>query len=508
MGASRVRLIRQMLTESVILASAGALGGALVGNWGVRGLERLRPLGDFALRLDFAFDWRVFGYVTAIALAAGIVAGLAPALRVSRANLNVALREGGRGMIGDNRRHWLRNGLVIAQVAGSMIVLVAAGLFIRSLTGVESMSLGYEPHNVLNVIMDPKLQGYDQARSEAFFRELLTRAKALPGVESASMSFSIPLGYYGDGSTVYPEGQAPESKEKRAPGGGYNCVSPEYFANMRMKIVEGRSFTEADTASSLPVAIINQTMAKKLWPNQDAVGRRFTYSGAQGPFKSEKQGASDTLVTVVGVVKDSKVQSLLDAPGNFFYVPQTQNYKSIHALQLRTLVPPQSMKIPVQELVRELDPNLPVYDVMTMEQAMGGANGYFLFKMGAGFAGTLGALGLLLAVVGVYGVVSYGASQRRHEIGVRMALGAQPNSIFGLVIRQAAILVGSGVILGILAALAVSQVLTSLLVDVSSYDPLTFVSVSALLLGVSLVACYIPARHAAHVDPMVALRHE
>jgi putative ABC transport system permease protein len=285
-------------------------------------------------------------------------------------------------------------------------------------------------------------------------------------------------------------------------------VTPDYFSTLRMKILKGRAFTDADASSSQPVAIVNQTMAERLWPHQDAVGRRFSYEGAQGPFKSESQGASGPMATVVGVVRDAKVQGLLDAPGNFFYVPQTQNYKSIHVLQLRTSVPPQSLIVPAEALVRELDPNLPVYDVMTMEQAIAGANGYFLFKVGAGFAASLGALGLLLAVVGVYGVVSYSASQRKHEIGIRMALGAQPRSVLALVVHQAIVLVGAGVGMGVVAALAVSRLLVGLLVGVSSYDPLTFASVSLLMLGVALVACYIPARRATRVDPMVALRYE
>jgi ABC-type antimicrobial peptide transport system permease subunit len=208
------------------------------------------------------------------------------------------------------------------------------------------------------------------------------------------------------------------------------------------------------------------------------------------------------------MVRNAKLQGLLDAPGNFFYLPQTQNYKSTHVLQLHTLVPPRSLIVPAEALVRELDPNLPVYDVMTMEQAVAGANGYFLFKVGAAFAGSLGALGLLLAVVGVYGVVSYAASQRKHEIGIRMALGARPRSVLVLVMRQAVVLVGAGVGIGVLAALIVSRILVSLLVGVPSYDPLTFTSVSVLMLAVALVACYIPARRAARVDPMVALRYE
>jgi predicted permease len=315
MGASRARLIRPMLTESSLLAIAGAAGGALIGNWVIRGLERLRPTGDFALRLAFTFDWRVFSYVAVIALLAGIVAGLAPALRISRANLNDTLRESGRGLIGDSRRQWLRKGLVIAQVAGSLIVLVAAGLFTRSLTKAESVDLGYDPHNVLNLGLDPKFQGYDQPRAEAFFRGLLSRAKALPGVESASLAFSVPLGYYGDGTSVHAEGQ-PAPEDKRAPSAGYNCVSPDYFSTLRMEIVKGRAFAEADTNTSQPVAIVNESMAERLWPHQDALGQRFSYEGAA--FESESGGGSGRFVTVVGVVRDAKVQSLLDAPGNFF----------------------------------------------------------------------------------------------------------------------------------------------------------------------------------------------
>jgi predicted permease len=507
MGASRARLVRQMLTESILLAMAGAAGGALMGNWVIRGLERLRPLGDLALRLAFTFDWRVFTYVAGVALLAGIAAGLAPALRTSRTHLSDTLREGGPGLIGDTRRHWVRNGLMVAQVAGSLIVLVAAGLFTRSLASAESIDLGYDPHHVLNVSLDPKLQGYDQPRAEAFFRELLSRAKALPGVESASLAFSIPLGYYGDGSSVYPEGQT-IPPDKRVPGAGINCVSPDYFSTLRMKILKGRAFTDADTSSSQRVAIVNETMAEHLWPHQDALGQRFRLGGSEGPFKSESPGASDPWVTVVGVVRNAKLQGLLDAPGNFFYLPQTQNYKSAHALQLRTWVPPQSLIVPVEALVRELDPNLPVYDVMTMEQAVAGANGYFLFKVGAGFAGALGGLGLLLAVVGVYGMVSYSASRRQHEIGIRMALGAQRVTIFRLVIGQAVLLVGLGIALGVVAALGASRLLVSLLVGVSSYDPLTFIGVSAILMAVALLACYLPARRATRVDPMAALKYE
>ena len=496
MGASRVRLIRQLLTESLLLAVAGGVGGALLGNWVVRGLENLRPVGDFQVRLALEFDWRVFAYTASAAILAGVVAGLAPAWRISRTDLNESLREVGRGIVGNGGRHLLRNGLVVAQVAGSLVVLVAAGLFARSLTRAQSIDLGFDPRNVLNVGLDPGLQGYDQPRAEAFFRELLRRAKTIPGVQSDSLAFSQPMGYYSDGALVYAEGQTlpPGS---RVPGVPYNCVSPDYFSNMRMPILSGRAFTESDTPSSMPVAAVNRTMAQRFWPHQNALGRHFSYQGPGGP-----------LVTVVGVVRDAKMTELLEPPQMYFFLPQSQNYKSVHVLQLRTRVRPESLAPAVEALVRDLDPDMPIYDVMSMEQSLQGANGFFLIRMGANFGAALGGLGLLLAVVGVYGTVSFSAGRRRHEVGIRMALGAQRRSVVSLVMRQAVTLVAAGLGIGLLAAAAVMRILSSLLVNVSSYDPPTYAAVALLLVCVALVACYIPARRAARIDPMDALRHE
>ncbi len=499
MGATRFRLIRQMLTESVILAVAGGAAGAVLGMWVCRALEQLRPIGDFPIRFGFTFDWRVFGYVAGVACASGILAGLAPALRTSRTNINQTLRETGRGLIGEGgRRHILRNTLVVAQVAGSIIVLVAAGLFTRSLQNAESVDLGYNPHNVLNVGLNPELQGYDRPRTEAFYREILRRAKQLPGVESASLAYSVPLSYYNMGSAVRAEGQV-LNKDERAPGSNRNMVSPEYFANMRISILSGRAFTDADTADSQRVAIVNEALAKRLWPNQDPIGRRFTYEG---------ETKKDAPVTVVGVAHNARVADMNDPSRLHFYLPITQAYQATHVLQLRTTVPADTLIPVIEAQIHDLDPNLPVYDVMTMEKSLMGANGFFLYKMGAAFAGTLGFLGLVLAVVGVYGVVSHNATSRTHEIGIRMALGAHPGSVFALVLRHAAILVGAGIAIGILTALAVSRVIGSFLLNVSSSDPITFLTVAGLLLAAAFLACYIPAHRAMRVDPMEALRYE
>jgi predicted permease len=497
LGAGRSRLIRQLLTETILLALAGGAGGALLGNWVCRALETLRPLGDFPIRFDLTFDWRVFSYVSGIALLTGIIAGLIPALRVSRTDLYETLRESGRGAAGDTGRHPIRNILVIAQVAGSLVLLVASGLFMRSLARAKSIDLGFNPQNVLNVGLDPGLQGYDQPRAEAFFRDLLRRAKSLPGVNSASIAFTVPMNYYSTGSQVYAEGQATVAPDRKTPDAGYNVVSPDYFSTMQIPILEGRAFTDADTSATGPVAIINQVMAARLWPNQDPIGRKFSTESATGPF-----------ITVVGVARNSRNSDLTQPPDIFFYEPIAQNYRSTHVLQLRSSVPPESLIPAIEALVRELDPSLPVFDVMPMERTLAGVNGYFLFHVGVAFAGVLGGLGMLLAVVGLYGVVSFSANRRTHEIGIRMALGAQPGNIFVLVLRQAVVLVAAGIGLGLIAALAVTRLLSTMLIGVAPYDLVTFVSVASLLVVVALVACFLPARRAARLDPSIALRYE
>ena len=497
MGAGRLRLIRQSLTETILLSLAGGLGGALIGNWVGRGLESLRPLGDFPIRFNLAFDWRVFSYIAAIALFTGVAAGLVPALRVSRSDLNETLRESGRGSAGDGGRRPIRNILVIAQVAGSLVLLVAAGLFMRSLASAKSIDLGFDPKNLLNVGLDPGLQGYDQSRAETFYRELLRRARSLPGVESASYAYTVPMNYYNTAANIYPEGLAVTTSNKKTLEGSYNMIGTGFFTTMRIPILKGRDFSDADTATTEHVAIVNQTMAARLWPNQDPLGRKFSMESATGPF-----------LTVVGVARDAKYGELMESPTLYFYQPETQHYRSTHVLQLRTSVTPESLIAAVQAQVREIDPSLPTFDVMPMERTLAGVNGYFLFQVGVGFAGVLGGLGMLLAVIGLYGVVSFTASRRTHEIGIRMALGAGPGNIFTLVLRQALVLVAAGVGLGLLAALAIARLLSTLLIGVAPYDPITFASVAGILIAVALVACFLPARRAANLDPITALRYE
>jgi putative ABC transport system permease protein len=358
------------------------------------------------------------------------------------------------------------------------------------------VDLGFDPRGVLNLSMDPNQQGYDQARAKAFFDELERRVRALPGVESASLAHSVPLGYYNQAEYVSAEGQE-ITDEKRRPAAGYNAVGVDYFRTMRIPILKGRAFTSEDTEKSRRVAIVNEFMAQKLWPDQDPIGKRFRAGTPPGPP-----------MEVVGVSKNGKYTWIFADLESYYFVPLTQEFKSLRALQVRTSVPPMSLAATLQREIRALAPELPIYDVMTMEQGLEGGNGFFLIRMGALVAAALGLLGLLLAVVGVYGVVSYTASQRTHEIGIRMALGAQRGDILRLLLGQGLLLVAVGLALGVGVSLALSRFMANLLFGLSAQDPVTFLGVSSLLALVALMACLIPAARATRVDPMVALHYE
>jgi len=494
-GARPLRLIRQFLTESLLLALLGAGAGIAVGRWVSGLLASIRLPGDMPIHFDFDFDWRVFGYVAGIALFTGIAVGLVPALRAARVDLNHALREGGRGAAAGGGRHRFRNLLVIAQVAGSMLLLIAAGLFIRSLSNAQSVDLGFEPKGLLNLSIDPAQQGYDEIRGTEFYRQIEERVRALPGVESVSFAHSVPMGYYSLAEYINLEGQRLQGPQR--PIAGYNLVGPDYFASLKIPILLGRGLSRDDHAGARPVAVVNQLMAEKLWPQRDPIGARFSFSGPEGPY-----------VEVVGVSKNGKYGWLFEDPGMYFFVPLAQKYVSLRALHVRTRLPPQTLALSIQQQIRALEPDLPVHDVMTMEQALQGGNGFFLIRMGALLAAALGLLGLVLAVVGVYGVVSYSASQRTHEIGIRMALGAEASDILRLVVGQGLILVAAGAALGLIAALILSRFVANFLFGISPQDPMTFAGVAALLGAVALVACWLPARRATRVDPLVALRYE
>jgi len=495
LGAGRARLIRQMLTESVLLAILGGAAGMLLGMWASR-LTSSIHLQNIPLHVNASFDWRVFAFAAASALLTGLVVGLLPAFRASSADVNSVLHEGGQRDSFGMQRSGFRNFLVVAQVAGSFTLLVIAGLFVRSLQKVQTFDLGFDPSHVLNVTMDPHQVGYDESRATAFYRELESRVRSLPGVQSVSLASYVPMGGFPFNRPVSLEG-LPTPAGQQAPSVLSNSVDPPYFETMHITLLRGRIFSAADNDTAPRVAIINQTMAARFWPREDPIGKRFSMDGDRGPF-----------MEVVGVTANGKYKTVAEDAAPFFYVPLAQNFASKLALQIRTVGSPESLAAPVKEQIAQLAPGLAIVDIATMDQLLAGAFGFFAFRLAATLAAALGIMGLILAVVGVYGVVSFAASQRTREMGIRMALGANSRDILKLVWLQGVRLIIAGVVIGIAAAWALTRAMTHLLAEISASDPVTYITVAIILTAVALLACYIPARRAMRVDPMVALRYE
>jgi predicted permease len=494
LGGTRARLVRLLLIESVLLALLGGLGGVLLGNWlsGYIGSINLRT--TLPIILDFSFDWRVFSYGLAAALLTGILVGIVPAIRASRSNLMEVLNASGRTVVAGRQR--FRSALVIAQVAGSLVLLIMAGLFTRSLGMARKVNLGFDPNRVTNVTFDVRGIGYSEEQGQQFSTRLLERIRSLPGAESAAIAFTVPFGYYSDAETLQIDGYTPPSKAT-TPFAGTSAISPSYFQTMRIPLLRGRDIADTDLAKTEAVAIVNQAMAKMFWPKQDPLGRQF-----------ELKSHPDEKIRIVGVVKDSRRDNFDGDVSPFFYTALAQGATPLQTLHVRTFGPPENIIPVVEQEIEKLAPGLPLIDVGTMLQGLNTLNGLLLFELGAGIAAALGLLGLVLAVLGVYGIVSYVTSQRTHEIGVRMALGAEPSRILKMVLRQGLFIVVVGLVIGILAAGAAGYLAASFLVGVHPTDPITFFGVSMVLALITLIACYIPARRATKVDPMVALRYE
>jgi putative ABC transport system permease protein len=495
LGAGRARLVRQMLTEGLLLAILGALAGGVLGRWMSVLLTGIRIPADIPIRLEFGFDWRVFAYIAAIALGTGLFVGLIPALRASRTDLNEVLRQGGRSMAEGSGRHRFRSVLVVSQVAVSLILLIAAGLFVRSVQRAQSVDLGFDPRHVLTLSMDVSQLGLDEAHGRAFYQDVQARVRTLPGAELVTYAFSVPFGYYNSSEYVEAEDH-PTPGDQPKPNAAYNVVGPEYFTMLKIPLVRGRAFTAQDDERGRRVAVVNEFMAKLLWPGKDPIGKRF--KPANDPLWRE----------VVGVTRTGKYRFIFEDPAPYYYEPIAQHYEALRVLQIRTTGDPEAMAPLVEKEVRALNPDLPVYDVRSLDHTLDGPNGFFLLRMGAMFGGALGLLGLLLALVGIYGVVSYTASQRTQEIGVRMALGAQRRDILALVVGHGFRLIAVGVVLGLLAALALSRVLSNVLFGISATDPATFITVPLLLGLMALIASYLPALRATRIAPSVALRNE
>ena len=492
LGARRLRLIRQTVTESVTLALIGGVSGVVLGMWASSLLGGLNILG-FPVALSSDFDWRIFLFSFSISLLAGVVVGIVPALRVAKANVDALLHAGGRGVTGG--RHWMRDGLVAMQLAASLVLLVVAALFVRSLSAMQTMDFGFNPNHVMNFTVDANEIGMTSAQARDLAGNILERLQQLPGVEYVSHAISVPMGYIIPENEMLIDGKpAPANPSDHE--AGMNAVTPDYFKVMGIGILRGRAFTDADNDHGRHVAVISQSTAKNFWPGQDALGRTFHLAGGK-----------DGDLEVVGIALDAEFQYFAGKKKPFLYLPYAQDIAgaTLMTFQMRTKAAPAALAPEIEKTVHALAPDLPVFQVQTMREGLYTLSGLLTFQIGAALAAIMGALGLTLAVIGLYGVVSYAVSRRVHEIGLRMALGATRGTMFQMIYRQSLLIVGWGLGIGLAMALLAARAVASLVV-VSVWDPATYAAVATVLALVALGSCYLPARRAMAVEPVVALR--
>jgi predicted permease len=490
LGASRTRLVRQLLTESLLLSAAGGVAGLLIGSAGSLLLWSFRPAfllqNSVALRIDI----RVLLFTAAITAFTGLIFGLAPALKTSTPDLGAVLKTGGRGGADVWARSALRSALVISEVALALVALVGSGLFIRSMQRAQRIDPGFESHKLFCFDFDITSRGYTPERAHQFLRTVLEQARSTPGVASAALADSLPLNG-GLLATTFPEGQE-SGTDRRGTLVLQESVSPGYFDTLRIPLEQGRIFSEFDRRDSAPVAVVNRALAQQFWPGQNPIGKRFRYV------------SDNVLHEVVGVVRNTAVLAIGEPPQPVTYLPLEQRFSTAVALDVRTESSPAAVLPAVLSRVQSLDNNLALTNATTIQDLL--AQGLWAPRMGATLFGLFGLLGMLLASIGIYGVMAYMVAQRTNEIGIRMALGAQPADVLRLVVGQGMRLVLAGIALGVACSLALSRLMRSLLFDLSPTDPVTFLTVSAILAAVALVAGWLPAIRASRIDPVLALR--
>jgi predicted permease len=499
LGASRRRIVRQLLTESLLLSISGGALGLLPAYWGIRFLLAEKPPALPRIS-DIAIDGWTLGFTMLVSLLTGVIFGLAPALHASKPDLNESLKEGGRGGAGSAGHNRTRGLLVISQVALSVVLLIGAGLMIKSFRRLLQVNPGYNPENVLTLRLSlPWGAPYQQVI--AFYQQLLQRAGALPGVQAAAIVGQLPLDAPRFNVSFDVQGHPSEFSTKD-PIADFNAISPDYFPTMGIPLLQGRSFTDRDNAQSPAVVIVNQSLARRIWPGEDPIGKRIRLTD-NTPWMS-----------IVGVVADLKNQALNAEARQEIYVPYVQanfapnqNFTPYTiGLVVRAAFDPVSLSSAIRGEVRALDKSLPVYDIKAMDRIVADSisQPHLTTLLLAGFAG----IALILVTIGVYGVISYSVAQRTREIGIRKALGAQTRDVTVLFVRQGLVLALIGVTIGLVVAFALTRVMTKLLYEVSATDATTFVAAPLLITAVALIACYIPVRRSVKIDPMIALRHE
>jgi len=495
LGASRWRIVRQLISESLLLSVLGGALGLVFALWGLDLLLAAIPV-EFPFWMKFNLDARVLGFTIAISLLTGVVFGLAPALQASKVDLNETLKEGGRSAAGAGRRR-LRNLLVVAEVALSLVLLAGAGLMMRSFLQLQRVNPGLDPNNVLTMTISlPHAKYREPEKVGAFFQQLLGRVRALPGAQAAGAISNLPLSGPQWGRSLTVEGR-PVLHVGQAPMINHCVITPNYFRAMGIPLREGRDFTEADGKDALKVTIIDERLAHEYWPIDSPLGKRIRF----GPPED-----NEPWYTIVGVVGEVRHERLDIVTRKSIYVPYLQIPIGRMTLAVRTATDPLSLAGAVRRQVKELDAAQPVSNIRTMTEVI--TRSVWQPRLYAILFGVFAAVALVLASVGIYGVISYTVAQRTHEIGIRMALGAQNRDVFKLVLGQGMILALAGIALGLVASFALTRVMSSLLFEVSATDPVTFSCIPLLLAAVALLACYIPARRATKVDPGVALRYE
>ncbi|MDQ3010085.1 MAG: ABC transporter permease [Acidobacteriota bacterium] len=493
-GASRGRIVRQLLTESVLLAVAGGLAGVLLASWIIDLIIGLKPPIDIPVTIELHLDWRVMVFSMLVSVVTGVLFGLVPALQATKPDLVSALKD--VASQSGTRRSWLRNSLVVAQIAVSLLLLVAAGLTLRALQQLRSMNPGFNPENAVMMSFDLSLQGYAKDAGNQFRKQLLNRVQSLPGVQSASITDYMPLSMNYNSTGVLIEGQ-PQERGVNAPTAMNADVGLKYFETIGTPLLAGRDLNEQDQEGKTRSVVVNETFARRFFsgtnPNENALGRRFRTSPERDYWQ------------IVGVAKDGKYWNIGEEPRPFMWLPLGDQL-AFNTMLVRTNVKPETLIGAIRGEIRNMDPNLPVTDVKTLTQHM--SLSLFPARAVAALLAAFGLLALALAAIGIYGVMAYSVAQRTREVGIRMALGAQRGDVLRMMLRQGMVLAAIGMGIGLIAAVVLTRLLSGLLYGVSSTDVVAFAGVSMLLGLVVLVACFIPASKAAKVDPMVALRYE
>jgi len=493
LGANRWRLVRQLLAESLVLALAGGTVALLITLWTQGTLMKFLPVGeDLPLALTIEADRTVLVATLVISILTGVIFGILPALRASGTAPAAVLKEDAGSVAGGFRKARLANSLVVAQISLSLLLLICAGLFIRSFRSAQQMYPGFNPHNVLMASYDLFTAGYSDVSGAEFDRQLVSKLEALPGVQSVALSDRVPLGFGGGSTSVKPEGYISPPNESMETQ--LAVVTPNFLQTMQIPMVKGRDFTLQDNKSSQRVVIVSEAFVNHFWPNQEALGKKL------------KSDITHEWFTVVGVARDTKVTGLNEKPTPFLYLPLYQVYRPGVIITARVAGDPLAFAKTVENTVHELNANVVLWDVTTLELRTQFSS--FGQRVAGTFVGAFGLLALVLAAIGIYGVTSYTTRQRTHEIGIRVTLGATKQDVLRLVLGHGVTLMLIGLGLGLALAFVLTRFLKSLLLGVTSTDALTFLSVAVLLCAVALFACFIPARWAMRVDPMVALRYE